>query len=87
MSTILNQKMYTNYMKEFDIQLMATRIRELRSNLNMLQKTLGEKVGVGRNTISMYESGKACPSFEVLVRLAYVLETSSDYLLGIKDFD
>ncbi len=74
-------------MKKFEMQIMAKRIKELRSSLNMLQKTLAEKVGVGRNTISMYESGKASPSLDVLFKLAYVLETSADYLLGIKDFD
>ncbi len=74
-------------MIEFNLDILSKRIKELRVQLNMYQKTLGEKVGVERNTIAMYETGKSRPSFEVLVRLAQIFGTTTDYLLGLTDFE
>jgi len=74
-------------MIDFNMDILSKRIKELRMQLNMYQKILGEKVGVGQNAIAMYETGKSRPSFEVLVRLAQIFGTTTDYLLGLTDFE
>lgn len=43
---------------------------------------LAAAVGVTPATINHLEAGQSLPSLELLVRLADVLETSTDYLLG-----
>lgn len=56
------------------------RLRELRKEKGLTQKELGEKIGVGRTTISEYESGKIVPRQDGLVKLAEVLNVTVDYL-------
>ena len=74
-------------MKDFNAKETGKRIQELRSEKFLQQKELAEKVGVKQNSISRYESGVIVPSMEVLVHLAQVLDTTTDYLLGLSDFD
>ncbi len=52
----------------------------------MSQRELADKIGVAQNTVSQYESGVSELSMEVLFHLAIVLETTSDYLLGITNY-
>lgn len=51
----------------------------------MSQKDLAEKTGIKQNTVAQYEKGVAKPSLEVLVRLAIIFQTTTDYLLGLTD--
>lgn len=61
------------------------RIKELRKKKQISGESLGEMVGVQKSAISKYELGRAQPSVEVLVQIANILETSTDYLLGNTD--
>lgn len=74
-------------MKNFDVEIFAERIKELREEKSLYQKQLGDKIGVAQSVISKYERGEATPSYEVLFKLAQVLDTTTDYLLGLTDFD
>lgn len=61
------------------------RIKELRQSHKMTQKILGERVGVTKGAISIYEAGDRYPSYDVLLRIAAVFHVSTDYLLGLED--
>lgn len=62
------------------------RLKTIREKRNITQIRLSVGVSVSQETISAYESGKAMPSADTLVKLADFLNTSTDYLLGrIKD--
>ena len=61
------------------------RLKLLRTDLGLTQKDLGERIGVGRTTISEYESGKIVPKQDGLIELAKVFNVSVDYLTGITD--
>ena len=41
---------------------MKTRFKLLRQELGMTQEEFGSKIGVARNTIAQYESGRIVPS-------------------------
>ncbi|MHA6377087.1 helix-turn-helix domain-containing protein [Streptococcus anginosus] len=58
------------------------RLKEMRLKRGMTQKELGEKVGVKQNTFTNWENGKREPNFDNLIKLADILDTSTDYLLG-----
>lgn len=58
------------------------RLRELREKRHITQVRLSVATEVSQETISAYESGKAMPSADTLVRLADFLNTSTDYLLN-----
>ena len=64
---------------------IGERIKELRSEKELLQKDLAQKIHVAANTLSQFENGKANPSYEVLIALADFFEVSTDYLLGRED--
>ena len=61
------------------------RLKLLRTDLGLTQKDLGERIGVGRTTISEYESGKIVPKQDGLLELAKVFNVSVDYLTGVAD--
>ena len=60
-------------------------IRRQREAMRMTVVQLARKVGVSRNTITNYESGKTEPSASDLVRLAEALACQVADLLGIGD--
>ena len=66
-------------------KLLAKRLRELRKEKNYTQTTLARMLGVAANTISNYEQGKRKPQYDLLVAIAEIMDTSTDYLLGKTD--
>ncbi len=49
-----------------------------RKQLGLTQDEVAELVGVNRNTISSYETGKLTPSLEIALKLKKCLKTNSD---------
>lgn len=58
------------------------RIKELRLAHGMKQSELAAKVGVSQAALSGYESGEHEPGKSILVKIAAILNTTTDYLLG-----
>lgn len=64
--------------------VFGERLRTLRTAKKMSQKELAEKIGTAKSIVSFYESGERFPSFDVLIKIAYIFNTSTDYLFGIE---
>jgi len=62
--------------------LFPQRLKEIRTSQNLTQAGLAAKLGMARNTVAMYESGGREPCPAILHRMAEVLGTTTDYLLG-----
>ncbi|MCY8228715.1 helix-turn-helix domain-containing protein [Bacillus spizizenii] len=62
------------------------RLRMRRKDRGFTQAQIAEIVGATKGSISNYETGFSTPSHDVLCRLADILDTSTDYLLG-RDID
>ena len=60
-------------------------LKLLRQKKNITQVRLSIAAEVSQETISAYESGKALPSAETLIKMAEFLYTSIDYLLDRTD--
>jgi len=58
------------------------KLKEIREEKNLQQKELAIKLNRTPACISSWETGKTEPSIEDLIKLADLLETSLDYLLG-----
>ena len=58
-------------------------IRIIRKSKNLNMKQLGQLIGASESAISQYETGKRQPDPSTLIKLAEVLETSVDFLLGL----
>lgn len=65
--------------------LNTARIEALKTRLKLSNKGISESVGVKENTVWRWMSGKSQPASIHLSKLAEVLGTSSDYLLGNSD--
>jgi len=61
------------------------RMRELRKQMNITMKQLGDMLGVSESAISHYETGKRQADFETLLKIAEIYDVSLDYLLGRTD--
>ncbi len=64
---------------------MGNKLKNLRSEKNLTQKQVADRIGLAISAISSYESGTRYPSYEVLIKLARMFHVSTDYLLGITD--
>lgn len=58
-------------------------IRRARQRQGMTQCTLAEKLGTSDRAVSRWETGAASPDIGMLARLALILDTSADALLGM----
>ena len=63
----------------------SKRLKELRLDNDLTQKELGKVIGVGRTTVSEYESGKIVPKQDGLIKIAEYFNVSVDYLTGVTD--
>jgi len=61
------------------------RIKELRISRGFTQKGLADALNVSRSTVAMWETGKSQPDNLALNKLADLLTTTCDYLLGRTD--
>lgn len=58
------------------------RIAELRTKAGLTQKEFGKQLNVGQTTVSSWENGKSEPSLDTLQKIAELLHTSVDEVLG-----
>ena len=62
--------------------MLGEKIKKLRKENKMSQEELAEKLGVSRQSISLWETGKTQPSLDIITMLASLFETSIDMLVG-----
>lgn len=67
--------------------MIGERLAEVRKDHDDTQQTLADKLNVTKYTVSSWEQEKSEPSHEMLVRICRMYGVSSDYLLGLSDFD
>lgn len=65
--------------------IFGKRLRERREYKNLTQKELADRLFLGESTISFYEAGKRQPKYEILKKIADILDTTTDWLLGRSD--
>ena len=63
----------------------SNRIKQRRIALGMSQEELAFRIGTSQKQISRYEREQNDPTGDVLAKLAYALNTTSDYILGNTD--
>ena len=63
----------------------ANRLCELRKKHNLSQEDLADKLGVSRQAVTKYESGKCYPDVEKLIAISNLFNVSLDDLLKVKE--
>ena len=61
------------------------RIEELRKARKLSQSELANKIGVTRQAVSAYETGKRVPKPDIMDKLAEAFDVSIPYILGYTD--
>ena len=64
---------------------LGLRIKEIRESKGISQRELARRLKLKQSSVSNYESGNREPSLEILVKIANILEVSTDYLLTGKE--
>ncbi|MFU2419070.1 helix-turn-helix domain-containing protein [Peptacetobacter sp. AB800] len=65
-------------------------LKQLRTEQNLNQTELADKIGISRSSIAMYETNQRTPDYETINALSDFFNVSSDYLLGrtsIRNFE
>ena len=61
----------------------GSKLKTLRISQKLTQQQLADRIGVAKSVVSYYESGDRYPSYDVLVRIARIFHTTTDYLLDV----
>jgi len=60
------------------------KLKMLRNGQKMTQQQLATRLGVAKSVVSYYESGDRFPSYDVLIKIARMFHTTTDYLLDVE---
>lgn len=63
-------------------KLFSKSVRERMDILDINQKDLSYKIGITPSSISRYLRGSRTPKIDIIVRIASVLECSTDHLIN-----
>ncbi len=66
--------------------MFGKRLRAMRMKHGLTQQKISELLGIALRTYQHYEEGNRSPSLDCLVKIADILNISTDYLLGRDDF-
>ena len=59
-------------------------LKTLRTQNNLTQAQLSQKLGITKSVISAYETGLRMPSYDILIMIAKTFKVTTDYLLGLE---
>lgn len=59
------------------------RLKDLREDNDLVQKEVAAHLGIDQRTYSNYETGKREIPTHLLIKLAKLYKTSTDYILGL----
>lgn len=64
------------------MSFFTDKLKLLRKEKKLTQKEIAEQIGIKQNSYSDWETGKNEPNLENVVKLAKILDTTTDDLLG-----
>lgn len=65
--------------------MIGTRLKYLRMQKGYGQESFAKELGVSPSTVGMWETDKREPNDETKIRIAELLDTTVDYLVGNTD--
>lgn len=64
---------------------IGERIKYVRTNLKISQQELADKVDKQRTEITMFETGARIPDIDTIIKIAKILNITTDYILGLSE--
>ncbi len=68
-----------------EMETVAQRLRELRSQTDLSQIKLADVLGIKQGAVNRYENNQSEPSCETLLKYADFFDVSLDYIFGRTD--
>ena len=65
----------------------SEKLKELREEKGLSQSMLAKETGFTQPAITMWESSKRVPSFDVVIKFAKYFKVSTDFFAGLEDYD
>lgn len=72
---------------ETEKEVFPSKLSTLMKERKISQEVLAEAIGVKRQTVSLYKTGQSKPNTEQLRKISEFFSVSSDWLLGLSDFE
>lgn len=69
------------------MKIFSQRLKELRKDAGLSQVALAKELNLDKSTIAKYETAAISPSIEILVWFAKFFHVSTDYLLGLEEWE
>ena len=66
---------------------MNNRVKKFRTELNLTQAELSEKLGVSRQTVNAIENGRYNPSTALSLKLGIILNKKVEEIFSLEDSD
>ena len=63
----------------------AEKLKELRDEKNLSQRTLAKELGFSQAAIARWENSLQTPNIDVAIIIAKYFKVSTDYLLGLEN--
>jgi len=82
---IIYHFVYNIYGGTITMNQFAKRLKYLRIERNLTQRELADLLFLERSTIAGYETKNKEPDLDTVIKIATILEVSTDYLLGLSD--
>lgn len=70
-----------------NMRIFGERVKQTLKESGLTQKALAEKLNVQTSTLCEWLNDHNEPSLQMLVDIAVALEVSTDFLLGLKEYD
>ena len=65
--------------------MVKTRLKDLREDHDLTQKSIAELLNIAQTTYSQYELSKRDIPYEIIIKLAKFYNTSVDYILNLTE--
>lgn len=69
------------------MKIFGERVKQTLKEQGITQRELAKKLNVQPSTLCEWLNDNNEPPMQAIVDIALLLETTTDYLLGIKDYD
>ena len=66
---------------------LPERLKYLRESLKLTQSEAGERLGLDHKAVSAFETGSRTPTAELLIKMAALYRTTTDFILGVSHQD
>lgn len=70
-----------------ELQAIQARLRDAINQSGIKQKDIADAIGVSAQTVSKYMTSDVMPALDTLAKLCTLIDVSSDYILGINNFE